>query len=164
MKENKFDSLKSENKENLQTTTETINTDELINIIYKGDFLPKDNRFFRTEEGGAFGYFDIKEISENKDKKFFSIVKAGDEIIGLSELFKDPLNNKNLWIQFLSVDPKEQNKGYASILAKEIFEFAKNNGYSLETSNYTEIGLEKLRPVFEKLSKEYSVLFTSNRM
>lgn len=73
----------------------------------------------------------------------------------MSELLKDTYNNNNLWIQFLSVDPKEQNNGYASKLIKEIFEFASKNNYSLEASSYTDIGFEKLRPVFERLSKEY---------
>jgi len=159
MIENKLDLPKNENKEGLRITTEIINYDDLFDIIYNIKSTPLDERFLRTEDGGVFKYFDIKEFAENRDRKFFPVVKVGDKIVGLSELLKDPLNNKNLWIQFLSVDPKEQNKGYASMLVKEIFEFAKYNGYSLESSSYKEKGYEKLRPVFLKLAKEYSVKF-----
>lgn len=150
---------KPENKENLQIITKTISTDELINIIYKGDNLPQDSRFLPIEQGGVFEFFELKDLSLHKKDKFYPILKVGNEIVGLSELLKDPFNNKNLWIQFASIDPKAQNNGYASKLAKEIFEFAKNNNYSLEASRYTEKGFEKIRPVFERLSKEYPINF-----
>lgn len=157
--DNNFNPNKIENKENLVITTETINTKDLIDLIYKGNNFPQDNRFLPTEDGGVFKYFDISELSQNKEDKFYPIVKIGDKIIGLSELQKDPFNKKNLWIKFLSIDLKEQNNGYASKLAKEIFEFAKKNNYSLEASSYTEQGFEKMRPVFERLSKEYTIDF-----
>lgn len=154
--ENNLNSIKIERKENLLVTTETISTSDLINIIYKGENLPQDNRFLVTGEGGVFEYFEIKDLNSNLNDKFYPIVKVGEKIVGLSELLKDPFNNRNLWIQFLSIDPKEQNNGYATKLAKEIFEFAKKNNYSLEASRYTEKGFEKMRPVFERLSREYS--------
>ena len=153
-----FNSIKIENREDLSITTETISTNELIDLIYKGENLPQDNRFLTTEEGGVFGYFEIKDLSLHQKDKFYPIIKVGDKIVGLSELLKDPfdIDKKNLCIQFLSIDPKEQDNGYASKLAKEIFEFARKNNYSLEASSYTEKGFKKLRPVFERLSKEYS--------
>jgi GNAT superfamily N-acetyltransferase len=150
-----FNFLKLENKENELISTETLKTDELINLIYKGDFLPQDDRFLRVEDGGVFKYFNIRDLDLNRNEKFYPIVKIGEKIVGLSELLKDSYNENNLWIQFLSIDPKEQNKGYASKLIKEIFEFTSKNNYSLEASSYTDIGFEKLRPVFERLSKEY---------
>lgn len=153
--ENNFNPIKIEKKENLAVTTETLKTSELIDLIYKGENLPQDNRFLQTERGGVFKYFDIKDLSFNQDDKFYPVIKAGDKIVGLSELLKDPFSDKNLWIQFLSVDPSEQNNGYASKLIKEIFEFAKRNNYSIEASHYTEKGFEKLRPVLERLSMEY---------
>lgn len=48
-----FNFLKLENKENELISTETLKTDELINLIYKGDFLPQDDRFLRVEDGGV---------------------------------------------------------------------------------------------------------------
>lgn len=153
-----MEKLNIERKENLSITTETLSTDALIEYIYKGDALPQDNRFLQTEKGGVFKYFELSDIQYNKNDKFYPVIKIGDKIVGLSELLKDPFDktNKNLWIQFLSIDPKEQGNHYGSKLAKEIFDFARQNNYSLEASRYTEDGYTKMRPVFEKLSKEYN--------
>ena len=49
-----FNLPKLENKENQPVSTETLKTDELIKLIYKGDLLPQDNRFLRVEDGGVF--------------------------------------------------------------------------------------------------------------
>jgi GNAT superfamily N-acetyltransferase len=148
-----------ETKENLSVTTEILTTDALVEIIYKGKNLPQDKRFLSEEEGGVFKYPPLEGISFYEKDIFFPILKVGDEIVGLSKLEKDPYKNKNLWILFISIDPKYQNKGYASRLAEEIFRYAKKEGYSLETSSYTEIGYEKLKSLFNKLAEEYSVKF-----
>ncbi|MFA6251128.1 MAG: GNAT family N-acetyltransferase [Candidatus Paceibacterota bacterium] len=149
-----------EKKESLSITTQTLNASELIDLIYKGNNLPQDNRFLPTEEGGVFGYFNL--MHAGRDNKF-PVVKEGDKIVGLSELEKSPYSDKTFWIQFLSIDPKYQNKGYASKLGEEIFRFAKQEGYSLETSSYTEIGYEKLKGLFNKLAEEYSVNFIDKK-
>jgi GNAT superfamily N-acetyltransferase len=151
-----------ETKENLAITTEVLNTDDLVEIIYKGEHLPQDKRFLSTEEGGVFKYFSLKkDFGWYTEDKFYPVVKVGDKIVGLSKLQKDPQKSKkNLWIQFLSIDPEEEGKGYASKLARKIFEFAKENEYSLETSSYSsDKGFEKLRPLFERLAKEYGIEF-----
>ena len=148
-----------EKNENLIATTETLTTDALIEIIYRGKNLPQDKRFLSKEEGGVFGYSALEETSIYKEDFHFPVIKIGDKIIGLSKLQKDPYKDKNYWIQFLSIDPKYQEKGYASKLAEEIFRFAKQEGYSLETSSYTEIGYEKLKDLFNKLAEQYSVNF-----
>ena len=145
-----------ETKENLPISTETLNSEELINLVYKGNNLPQDIRFLSTEEGGVFEYFSLMHAGrENR----FPVVKEGNKIVGLSELEKSPYTDKTFWIQFLSVDPKYQNKGYASRLAEEIFRFAKQEGYSLEASSYTEVGYEKLKDLFNKMAQKYSVNF-----
>lgn len=145
-----------EKQENLSITSSTISADALIHSIYKGNNLPQDRRFLPTENGGVFKYFEIKDLPNHKEDKFYPVVKIGEKIVGLSELLKDPFNKKNLWIQFLSIDPNEQGNGYASRLSKEIFDFARKSGYSLEASRYTEDGFTKMQPVFEKLANEYS--------
>lgn len=145
-----------ENKENISITTTTLNSSELVDLVYKGNNLPQDYRFLSEEEGGVFKYFSLMHMGrENK----FPVVKENNKIVGLSELEKSPYSEKTFWIQFLSIDPKYQNKGYASKLAEEIFRFAKQEGYSLETSSYTEIGYEKLKTLFNKLAEKYSVNF-----
>jgi hypothetical protein len=87
-----FNFLKLENKENELISTETLKTDELINLIYKGDFLPQDDRFLRVEDGGVFKYFNIRDLDLNRNEKFYPIVKIGEKIVGLSELLKDSYN------------------------------------------------------------------------
>jgi GNAT superfamily N-acetyltransferase len=145
-----------EKKESLPITTQTLNANELTDLIYKGNNLPQDGRFLPTEEGGVFEYFNL--MHAGRDSKF-PVVKEGDKIVGLSELEKSPYADKTFWIQFLSIDPKYQNKGYASKLAEEIFRFAKQEEYSLETSSYTEIGYEKIKGLFNKLAEKYYVNF-----
>ncbi|MFA6446051.1 MAG: GNAT family N-acetyltransferase [Candidatus Paceibacterota bacterium] len=158
--------MESLNKnEKLATTTETLTTlttlttDALIEIIYRGKNLPQDKRFLSKEEGGVFEYSALEGTSINKEDFHFPVIKIGDNIIGLSKLQKDPYKDRNYWIQFLSIDPKYQEKGYASKLAEEIFRFAKQKGYSLETSSYTGIGYLKLKGLFRKLAEKYSVNF-----
>ncbi|MEI7765645.1 MAG: GNAT family N-acetyltransferase [bacterium] len=145
--------------ENLATTTKTLTADALIEIIYKGKNLPQDKRFLSKEEGGVFEYSALEGTSIYREHFCFPVIKIGDKIIGLSKLQKDPYKDKNYWIQFLSIDPEYQEKGYASKLAEEIFRFAKQEGYSLETSSYTEIGFEKLKGLFNKLAEKYSINF-----
>jgi GNAT superfamily N-acetyltransferase len=96
-------------------------------------------------------------------KKKFPAVFEADKIVGLSELEQDPKNTKNFWIKFISVDPTYQNKKHASILLKQIFQFAKDNDYTLEPSIYSEEGLEKLKSVVERLSLETGVTIINHK-
>ncbi len=153
MKENNFEKRE-------EVKTETLTVQELIRVIYKGESLPQDARFLSEEDGGVFHYFDPRDLQENKENKFYSIVKADEEIAGLGGLEKNPFEeDERFWIKFLSVDPKHQGKGYASLLAREIFEFAKARGFSLEGSAYSDAGYEKLKSVFNALSEEIGVRF-----
>lgn len=152
--ENKF-----ENKEDLPSATETINAETLSGLIYRGESLPQDNRFLSVEEGGVFKYFNLRSVIDDMGNRFYSLVKIGEKIIGLSELENDPYKEKNLWIKFLSIDPEYQDKGYASKLAEEIFHFAKQEGFTLEGSSYNDEGYKKLKPLLNRLANELSVSF-----
>lgn len=160
--ENNFNKI--ENKEGPSVSTETISEDKLREIIYQGRSFPQDKHFLDYKEGGVFKYFDLADLVRdiNRKDKLFSLVREGDLIVGLGELEKDPFKDKNYWVKFLSVDPRYQEKGYASRLAKEIFQFAKQAGVSLEASVYSEIGHQKLKPLFKKLADESSVVFIDN--
>ncbi len=139
--------------------SKVINPQELIDIIYKGESIPQDNRFLSIDKGGVFKYFDPRDLFENIENKVYSIVKNNKEITALGELEKNPYSQNIYWIKFLSVDPKYQGNGYASILAEEIFKFAKNNNISLESSSYTAEGQEKLKAVFRRLAEKFAVNF-----
>lgn len=149
-----------ENKEQIKVETKVLSTDELLEMIYKGTSFPQDARFLSAEEGGVFMYFspsDVISISRFPSKKLFPIVYEADKVVGLSELEQDPKDAQNFWIKFVSIDQAYQDKGYASKLLRQIFQFAKDNGYTLEPSFYSKQGLEKLKNVIEKLSVETGV-------
>jgi GNAT superfamily N-acetyltransferase len=153
MKENNFEKRE-------EVKTETLTAEELVDLIYKGESLPQDFRFLSEEDGGVFHYFDPRDLQENKENKFYSVVKADEEITGLGELEKNPFEkDERFWVKFISVDPKYRGKGYASLLAREMFEFAKAHGFSLEGSAYSDSGYEKLKGVFNKLAGETGVRF-----
>lgn len=148
-----------ENKEGL-AGAETISAHALIDLIYKGSGSPQDERFLPTEDGGVFRYFNLADAIHNKENKFYSLIKVDDKVIGLCELEKSPFQEKTFWIKFLSIDPEYQNQGYASRLAEEVFRFAKQEDVALETSSYTtKEGYEKLKPLFIRLAKDFSVNF-----
>lgn len=136
-----------------------ISSKELENIIYKGESMPQDNRFLSVDKGGVFKYFDPRDLFNDTENKVYSIIKSGKEITALGELEKNPYSQDTYWIKFLSVDPIYQGNGYASILAEEIFKFAKNNNISLESSSYTTEGQEKLKAVFKRLAEKFAVNF-----
>ncbi|MDD3284606.1 MAG: GNAT family N-acetyltransferase [Patescibacteria group bacterium] len=148
-----------EKRENLNISTETITSDELLNIIYQNESLPQDERFLDSKKGGVFKYFRVSELSENKENKYYSIIKINDIVVGLCELEKNPYRENIYWIKFLSIDPEYQGMGYASKLTEEVFKFAKKNCFGLESSSYSTDGEEKLKPLFQKLSKETEVDF-----
>jgi GNAT superfamily N-acetyltransferase len=153
MKENNFEKRE-------EVKTETLTARDLVDVIYKGESLPQDARFLSEKDGGVFHYFDPRNLQENKENKFYSVVKADEEIAGLGELERNPFEeDETFWIKFLSVDPKHQGKGYASLLAREIFSFAKERGYILEGSAYSDAGYEKLKGLFNVLAQELDVRF-----
>ena len=154
-----MESIKLENKENLPVVTETINAEALKSLIWKGEHFPQDNRFLSIEKGGVFKYFDPSEVLENSEKKYYSLIKIGYKVIGLSELEKVPESDNTVWLKFLSIDKDYQGQGYASKLAEEIFIFVKKEGFILEGSSYSDEGYEKLKSTLNRLASKYDVEF-----
>ena len=151
---------KFENRENLQFECKIISAKELLNKVYQGEQLPQDIRFLPIEEGGVFKYFDLKDlvgVLTNIESKFYSIAEANGEVAGLGELETDPRVENNLWIKFISVDPKYQGQGCATKLVEEIFQFAKNGGYSLEESFYSIEGEQKLKKLVHESAEKFEV-------
>ncbi|HPS21449.1 MAG TPA: GNAT family N-acetyltransferase [Candidatus Paceibacterota bacterium] len=147
-------------KENFNPEFEIIKSEDLFNEIYKGGNLP-DKRFFPFEKGGVFKYFDVNDIpsiyTEEKERKIYPAIKIQNLIVALSELEKNPYKENNLWIKFISVDPKYQNNGYAKKLIEEIFNYAKENNFSLTNSIYSDEGKEKLKHIVEELKEKSGV-------
>lgn len=148
----------SESREQLPCVSKIITSNELLDLIYKGESLPQDNRFLPIEEGGVFKYFNIDDLTRtHNEKKFYPLIEVNKQVIALSELEENPYQQKSFWIKFVSVDPRYQNLGYASKLAEEIVRFAKKKDFSLESSSRSEEGYLKLKSLFDRLTKQYSV-------
>jgi GNAT superfamily N-acetyltransferase len=158
MKEKFFE---KENKEDIKVTTETISGKDLRDFIYKGNFEPQEKRFLSVEEGGVFKYFKPTDAKLTTESQFYSLVKEEDKIVGLSQLLRSGFaeGGKTFWIQFLSIDPEYQGKGYSKKLIREIFKFAKTKGFSLENSGYSSDGKLKLKNSFQEIAKEFNVSF-----
>ncbi|MFA6407821.1 MAG: GNAT family N-acetyltransferase [Candidatus Paceibacterota bacterium] len=152
---------KIEKKENLDFSYKTITGKELLDRIYQGESLPQDSRFLPKERGGAFKYFNLSEVGgflgDRVDDKFYPIAEISGEVAGLAELEKDPYKEKNFWIKFISVDEKYQGQGCATKLVGEIFQFAKDRGYSLEESFYSDEGEQKLKKRVRELAEKSGV-------
>lgn len=150
------------NKEETGVKAEILNFENLIDEIYKGQNLPQDERFLADDKGGVFKFFEPNNLTSSNYKergdRIFPVIRLNNEIVALSELEKNPYKDNNFWIKFISVDPKYQNQGFATKLIEKIFQFAKENNYSLETSIYTDEGLKKLKKIINKLEEKTGVI------
>ncbi|MDD5252171.1 MAG: GNAT family N-acetyltransferase, partial [Patescibacteria group bacterium] len=81
----------------------------------------------------------------------------GDQIIGLQELQKDPNQENVYWMTFTEVDSDHRGQRVASKLKEETYRLAKERGYVLEESSYTEAGWERLRDLNARLAEKYGV-------
>jgi GNAT superfamily N-acetyltransferase len=153
-----MENLNLNKKENITPKADILSYETLLKQIYKGENLPQDKRFLSTEKGGVFKYFELSNLNDMYSKdRFYPVIKLNDEIVALSEIEKNNLKENNYWIKFISVDPKYQNNGYATKLIENIFKFAKENNYSLETSIYSDEGIEKIKNIVDKFEKETGV-------
>lgn len=153
-----MENLKFEKKEELEIKTETITSDVLIDLIYRGKGEPQDKRFMSKGKGGVFENFDPTRLDHRGDK-FYPIVEVGTKIVGLAELEKSPFQDKTFWLKLLSIDPEYQNMGYTHKLAEEMVKFVKGKNFTLETSSYNEKGFEKLKGLLKRLAEKYLVEF-----
>jgi GNAT superfamily N-acetyltransferase len=150
-----------EDREELKVESKIISQDELLEIINRGGI--EDTRFFLSEKGGVFKYFDINGANIHDDhRKNYATIQIKDKIVGLSELEQDPGDKNNYWVKSIDVDPEYQGKGYASMLIDKIFEFAKNNNYSLVISRYSVEGEERLKNKIKRTIQETGIKTVEN--
>jgi GNAT superfamily N-acetyltransferase len=90
---------------------------------------------------------------------YYFIVEIENKIIGSARLQQNPYDKNMFWLTHLTIDEEYRNQGYASKLANEIFKFVKQNDYVLKGSMYSDIGYEKLKPLFNRLAKQYDIKF-----
>ncbi len=148
-------------------SVEILERDELKKIIYQNGSFP-DNRFVDPDKGGVFYYFDLQELINpvNQDKMIFPVIKEGDLIVGIIDMEYSPTQKNVVWAKGVSVDPKYQGKGYASILLEKMFKYAQQNNLTLQISRYgnTGDGEKLLKGPTERLAKQYGVkIINSNK-
>jgi len=154
---------KSVEKNELPVEVSTVTAEEFIDIIYNKNQILEDKRFFKSEDGGVFKYFDANDVLSGLKMggdKFYSFIKTENLVVGICELQKNPYVEKNsYWIKMVSIDEKYQNQGLASKLIAEVIRFAKENNMTLEASSYKDEGYQKLKHILNRQSKEMGVEF-----
>lgn len=132
----------------------------LLTRIYGTHALPQDRQFLDVKEGGAFQYFNLQDLlGLQRTKRLYPLLEISGVPVGLAELEENPYQPKTFWIKFISIDVRHRGRGYASKIAERLFRLAKQEGYTLETSSYSETGYEQLKPLFNRLAKEYDIPF-----
>jgi len=123
-----------------------------------GEFDP---RYLVKNDGGSkvFKYYQYSDYQNNTDDVYFMGLMVDNIIVALAHIFKSPYHKNTYSLSYLCVDPLYEGKGYASILADNMFQWFKENNVQFETSSYTEQGFIKLKPLFNKLALKYNVPF-----
>jgi len=140
----------------------TLTGQELFDLIYSNESEPQDDRFLGSDDGGVFKYFRIENlinIHKKRENFFYPVIRVDDKIVALCEMEKSPYEENLYWITGVSTDPAYQGKGYASHVLEETFRFARERGFDLEASTYTDEGSQKLKSVCRKLAIQYGVEF-----
>lgn len=143
-----------------QTIRQYINESDnnIFSKIYTGrDFLALYNT--KIKEINSFKYFCNSMDFNDFDNVYFFVLYNGENMVGLAHIRKSPYIDNTYWLSYLSILPKHENKGYASMLSNYIFKWYSDNGIQFETSSYSEQGLIKLKPLFNRLANKYNVSF-----
>jgi len=139
---------------------EFLTAKELEDIIYKGESLPQDPRFFSTEEGGVFRFFRPKNCLNDQDKKIFPIIKENNLIVGLAELEQSWFEDGVIVVKNVAIDYKFQDKKYGINLLDKIFQYARDNKLALQLSSYVnkdkdEGSHNKIKHIIKQMFKKY---------
>ena len=136
------------------------------------------SEFFKKIYGSSGGspndetiYDRIRYLSEDdfhytqKDiDPHFIVLEKEDKIIGIAKLAHYPYYDNNVYsISYFSIDKNYRNKGYSRIMADELFKYAKNNNWTINTSKYSYVGFKKLRPILNEYAIKYNVTFIDRK-
>lgn len=154
-------------QEEIKAVKESVNSfiikefdaDEMYKYITRsGKF---DTRFAKTRDDGknVFKYFDYSDYQlVSIGVRFFGLI-VDNIIVALAHIRKSPNDENTWWLSYLCVDPIYEGKGYASELSDYIFKWFKKEGLTFMSSSYTEQGMIKLKPLFNRLAIKYNVPF-----
>lgn len=133
--------------------------DEFIKYLNRdGEY---DKRFLYKRDGGhkVFKYFMYDDYRIDRRNVFFFGLVVDGIIVALAHIRKSNKSDDTYWLSYLCVDPEFEGLGYASKLADNMFQWFKEKNLTFETSSYTEQGMVKLKPLFNKLAIKYDVHF-----
>lgn len=132
---------------------------EMLNIIYdlktgkyKDDTVFKRIRFFS----------DRDDLWSENNKDYYVVLFSGELIIGIAKVkyYSMSAPNENaLSIGFLSIDKEHRGNKYSRLMVDALFKEAKNKNIEIQTSTYTILGRDYLKPLFNEYAKKYNVVF-----
>jgi ribosomal protein S18 acetylase RimI-like enzyme len=91
-------------------------------------------------------------VSEMMDETHF-VIFDGKKVVADAGLQVSPYDSGEMWVKFISVDPKYRNMGLARRLVERIFPYIEERGLSFEVSSYSEMGELYLKPFLENYLK-----------
>lgn len=141
---------------------ESLNFDTNFKVFTADEFkklYSNDPRFILKIDGGkkAFKYYQYSDYNDEPKIYFFGL-EIDNVLVALGHI-RQTKNINQYKLSYLCVDALYEGKGYASMLAENIFKWFSKNNYTFETTKYTEIGFIKLKPLFNKLAQKYNVNF-----
>lgn len=144
-------------RESLTPMASTLSKQEMLDVCV--DHARKDSkRFHELDHGGAFRYFFPEQLY-GAHELYFPVVMINNEIVGMAQLNKSPYRENTAWISFISMDPKYQGMGHASVLVDELFHFASQKGWDIEGSSRSEMGQQRLSHLIDRCSRKYGVKY-----
>jgi hypothetical protein len=106
-------------------------------------------------------FFNYDDYMYSNDPLYF--VLFGDEkIIGICKIDIFKHEKADYTISYFSIDRKHRNNKLTKLIIETLFIWLKNNNKSLSSSSWTVPGNLKLRPLLNKMSKEFGVNFQDN--
>lgn len=134
--------------------------DELIEytLHYEQDEMILEKiKYFASNRWGRY-------IQDEKNI-FFCLIMSNKQIVGVTKLRTGKSESAynpgySNWIDFCSIHPDFQGKGYSYLMLVEMFNYIKeNNIKKLLSSSYTQLGYDRIRKNLIKLSKTFKIDF-----
>ena len=132
--------------------------EEDIGVMNGNDFY--DKFYSKNPKANPKLFDNLKYVYPEYLKDEILIVSYSDKlkVQGVVGLEPNPYEKSEVWLKYVSVDPKFQNKGIAKQLLTHCFDYVNGKFKAIEISSYSEDGLHKLKPFIQKLKKHYPEL------
>lgn len=110
-----------------------------------------DKALFLTEElEDRIEFFNTETVP---NRNFFIAVDPAKKIVGLIAFVEKSFFKEDcLGLAYLSIDPEFRNRGLASKLATELFNYARTQSKGISISWYEPMGEQYLKPVMQRIA------------